>query len=298
MAHLETQEIWDNDASGDATAHRVWTRKFLVLYDEVVASAEALDAPDIPTRWSPHPLDFRMLASDAKASKWKSDPLTHIVEVTYDSQTGAEDRGDDDPLARPATIETDFIAYQKPLVYDKDGNAVLNSAKDPFDPPAQIEDSRIILKFTRFEASLDVARSLAYRNAVNTDSFWGFSAGEVMCMYIKQTRHFENAIEYWQTSYEFHVKENGSLNSDGTDTPYLGWDIVIPDMGYNEVGANGKRYMIHEDNSTRPVSVPVRLNGAGLQLRPPNAPSSKTWFLIFRPNYRYLSFSALNLPEP
>lgn len=293
MAHIFTREYWDISGSGNSKAVRAWERKFKVVFDEIVDIPDALDAPGIPLRWEAHPADFRMLAHDADASHWQGDPFTWIVTVQYSSLAGDEERGADDPRDRPTEIETDFIAYQIPMLYDKDNTAVLNSAGDPHDPSWQMEDSRPVIRFRRFETDRDIQRSLDYRNAVNTDTFDIFAPGELMCMYIKQKRHFENAIECWDTAYEFQGKANGQVLHRGVLTDYKGWDAVIPDVGFNKITGSGRELI--RDTSGKPVSSPVRLNGFGGELAF-DAPFDETAFGIFRPPYRYRSFAALGLP--
>lgn len=297
MPHVSTEELWTTRASGDTKAHREWDRKFIVIYDEIVHAAEVLEATGVPIRWEPHPLDANMLAEHGEATNKDDDPYVWEVTITYSSRAGDEDRGQDDPRDRPIEIETDFVSFQVPMLYDKNGKAVLNSAKDRFDPPWQMEDSRPVLRYSRYESALNLARSLAYRNAVNIDGFAGFSAGELMCMHIKQKRHFENNIECWHTQYEFQGKANGTITSAGSTKNYNGWDAVIPDMGFNEI-INGKKVGIHTkpDNGKpgKPVSKEVRLDGTGKALSE-TATLEQTYFHVFEPPYRYQSFAALGL---
>lgn len=299
MGHVSTEEMWDTKGSGDSKAVREWERKFIVCFDEIVHPPEAMEAPGVPLKWEGHPLDAAMLAEHADAVHIDGSPYVWLVTISYSSKAGDEERGQDDPRARPTEIETDFASFQVPMLYDKNGKAVLNSAKDRFDPSWQMEDSRPIIRFARYESSLDLARSLAFRNAVNTDSFLGiFEAGELMCMHIKQKRHFENGIECYYTQYEFQGKANGTITSNGSTLDYDGWDAVIPDMGFNEI-LNGKKVAIHTkpDNGKpgKPVSKEVRLDGNGKALSE-TATLEQTCFRVFQPPYRYQAFSLLGLP--
>lgn len=299
MAHLTTEETWDVDGTGEANPglKRTWERKFIVIFDDVVHPPEALDATGVPRRWEPHPYDSTMLAKKGHAVHRGDSPFIWTVSITYESLTDEEERGEDDPRDRPPEIETDFISFQTPMLYDYNGRAVLNSALDPFGSPWMMEDSRPVVRITRFETDFDFARSLAYRNAVNIDTFFGMAAGEVMCMYIKQKRHFENTIECWHTAYEFQGKANGEVMSAGTLTTYNGWDAVIPDVGFNEIIDGEKQLIKDESSPPRPVSREVRLDGNGVSLAS-DADIDQTYFHVYRPPYRYLAFSALNLPEP
>lgn len=297
MAHVSTEEYWDIEGSFEDPSHRTWNRKFKVIFDDIVYQFEALNAPDLPVPWDGHPADSTMRAGKAKAVHWEGDPYVWMVDIEYSSATGDSERGDPDPRNRPLEIETDFTSFQTPLIYDKNGQAVLNSAKDPFDPPWQKEDSRPILRFSRYESSLDLARSLEYRNAVNTDSFYGFAAGELMCMHIKQKRHFENGFEVWHTSYEFQGKANGTVQSYNSTLNFQGWDAVIPDLGFNELktfGGGVVKSIACKDGYGKDVTSPVRLNGSGVAQIASN-PLSWTAFKVFSPSYPYLPFANLGL---
>lgn len=303
MAHVSTEEYWEIEADGDATpaTGRHWTRQFKVIFNSIEYANAVLNAPGLPVKWDSHPADSTMLAKHSHAGNLQGDPFCWLVTVDYDSNTGPEDRGEENPLDRPTEIETDFASFQKPLLYDKDGVAVLNSAGDPFDPYPQIEDSRFIVRCARFEADFTPARSLAYRNAVNTDALTigdaTFEPGEGMCMFIKQRFHYENTHECWFTMYEFQFKNNGQVMSGGALMDYQGWDVVVPDVGFNELldGPSGFRILI-TDGDGKAVSVPVRLDGAGRVLLPHDAPPEDTQFRIFKPDYRYLPFAPLGLP--
>ncbi len=297
MAHVSTQEYWVKDGTGDSKGLRHWTRKFKVIFDAVPEVIDVLNAPGIPGRFAPHPADSTMLARDGNAENLQDDPLIYIVVINYTNDAGID--GDDiDPANRPTDIELDFISFQVPLFYDRNKKAALNSAGDPFDPLWMMEDSRPILRFHRFEHTFDIQRSLDFRNAINLDVFMTvFNPGEVMCMYIKQRRHVENALERWETQYEFQLKGNGQVLSGNGLTDYHGWDAVIPDMGFNQLSpsGSGNRILI-EDEKGQPVSVPVRLNGNGLKLHPPSLGPEWTFFRIFEPPYRYQNFVTLSLP--
>jgi hypothetical protein len=297
VAHLYTREYWESEASGDDKGTRTWTRVFKVVYDSIEQPATVLDAAGIPLRWEAHPLDAAMLAKTAKSAHLDGDPYCWLVTVEYSSLTGDESRGADDPRARPLEMETDFMSFNVPMLYDNNGKAILNSANDRMDPPWEMEDSRPVLRFSRYETSLDLARSLAFRNAVNLDTFYGFADGELMCMYIKQKRHFENGIECWHTQYEFQGKANGTVVSNSVAKSYKGWDAVIPDMGFNEIVSGVKTAIFTKSVNgkvSKAVSKEVRLNGAGVALSD-TATLEATFFHVFRPPYRYQNFSILGL---
>ena len=84
------------------------------------------------------------------------------------------------PLDRPTTYQLDWGNYTKVIERDIFGNPVLNSADDWFVPGLEMDDARPILIATKNMWPLDdiIALSIYYKNAVNTDAFYGAGTRE------------------------------------------------------------------------------------------------------------------------
>ena len=55
----------------------------------------------------------------------------------------------ENPTNDPATITWGSEQFQRVVVVDKEGDAVVNSAGDPFDPPIMADDSRRVVTVTK-----------------------------------------------------------------------------------------------------------------------------------------------------
>lgn len=170
------------------------------------------------------------------------------------------------PLDRPAKYSWGKAKFTKPAIKDRDGNAVMNSAKVYYDPPAEMDDSRRTLTIVRNEASYDAARSLDYEDAVNAAAFMGFARNCVKVEGITATSESENGFNYWTVTYEFHMRR---------DT----WTLSLLDQGRHERIA-GKLVPIKDrmeggGKADTFVTDPVPLDGAGRELANPTPANAK-----------------------
>lgn len=307
MSILTVEEFWESDGEVGSSNQRNYTRRYKITTDSVSDEAETVFRDvRLPRRFDPYPLNGASLANRIRARRSES-PLLWSVDVEYETPSAGSQEQDPDPLARPSEVSMDVAIFQRPAILDIDGNPILNSAKDPFaDPIAEQDDVRPTLTITRNEPTLNTARNLQYTNAVNADAFFGFDPGEVKCMQIRQDRQVEQdqddpsrQIEFWRTTFEFHMRPNTSLRINGVLTPVKGWDLALVDMGYYELRAglepgDPARRMAIRDAAGGQVSHPVRLDGNGKPLDW-DAPFSDTEYRKFSV-YKELAYAPLGLP--
>lgn len=187
----------------------------------------------------------------------------------------------EDPTSDPAVITWGSEQFQRPAVFDKNGDCICNSAGDPFDPPNMMDDSRRYVSVTK---NLAVVPSwiLDYQDAVNSDAFdidgitvavglakvQSVNVGEV------QTR---NSIPFRTVSLMIHLQKDG-------------WALKPLDAGFRE-NVFGEMILILNDDDTFPAA-PVPLNGLGRKLSNPSFTNNV--FLSFDV-YEQLPFTALPL---
>ena len=108
------------------------------------------------------------------------------------------------PLDMPIEVSWSLRDHETVLDTDQNGNAVLNTAGDPLDPPAVIDDPRLVMTVVRNEQLFNIAWVLKYRNAVNSDSFAGFDPLTCKVLNISgRSQWHQDAGWYYQTTYEF-----------------------------------------------------------------------------------------------
>jgi hypothetical protein len=163
----------------------------------------------------------------------------------------------EDPLNRPPIFNWEIQKYQRVVDKDVYGNAVSNSAGAPFSPLPEADDTRFVLTMERNEAEPDWNLILTYQDAINSDTFLGFSPGTAK-VNLKASAAFENNLYYWKVTYTFEFRNIVTINGE----QFSGWDLHLLDQGYYELDANSKPRLIL-DAQGNPPGEPVPLNGAG-----------------------------------
>jgi hypothetical protein len=213
-------------------------------------------------------LDVGAWVRSVECEQQEHDPKQWKVVCDYSSETddpereegaGEDARGDDDkkkdnPLLRPAEVEWGAVDYQRVVDRDINGDPIVNSAGARFDPPVEEDDSRLVLKVQRNEASFNVSLAQQYTNALNSDSFLGGDPYTWLCKAFTGTRKVEDGIVYWSVQYEFHYR---------SDT----WFRFVLDQGFYEqhAGTDGKPRAF-KDNTGQLLSEPLLLDGYGRRL--------------------------------
>lgn len=210
------------------------------------------------------------------------------VSVTADSEMPDPPRDQENPLDRPPEVSWSFAQFQRVAEKDMAGNAILNSAGQPFDPPIQVDDSRPVCDIERNEDTFDPNIVFAYKDAINSDALdiGGLTVlpGQAKMSNIGARRQFENSQYYWKVNYQIQVKADG-------------WALSILDQGWYKTGNNGKPTPCLDDQGNE-VTSPVLLDGNGGQLTLPPAPAGQPGGPFFKTFdvYPELPFAALALP--
>jgi len=190
------------------------------------------------------------------------------------------------PLLDPAKIQWNTEQFQTPVWRDRDGNAIINSAGDPFDPPAEKDDSRWTAVITKNVAAIP-AWFFAFQDAVNSSSFTldgkTIAAGEAKMSGINVSETQErNGVSYRVLTMTMHFRGEGDdagssgYGTGGGSDEFEPWELVMLDAGMRELsnvgsGSGGDAELRHIKNpgDGEPVSSPVPLDGAGEALDSP-----------------------------
>lgn len=181
------------------------------------------------------------------------------------------------PLDEQPRVTWGWAQFQEAVTQDRDGNPILNTAFDPFDPPISKDQSRPILGLVRNEANFDQDLADSLRDTVNDASWWGAAAGKVKLRSISANRTYNADAGgwYWEVSYEFQFNRDG-------------WNSKPLNAGFRQLNAAGDaQEQIYRDGN--PVSSPVPLGTDGRALSPSGTPI----FMDF-PVYSESDFSLLN----
>lgn len=166
-----------------------------------------------------------------------------------------------DPTQDAMQIRVYTEQFQKPAVFDKNGNKIVNSAGDPFDPPLMMDDSRRVISLVRNVAAYP-SWVLSYQDAVNSDTFtvrgitYAAGVGKVQSVSISDSQ-IRNNVPFYSVEVLIHLQKNG-------------WILQPLDVGFRELGYGGDLINILNPGDTERPSAPVPLDGTGNQLSNPS----------------------------
>lgn len=167
---------------------------------------------------------------------------------------------------------------------------VVNSALTVYDPPLERDDSRMVVRITRYKSAFPWADAEKYKDAVNSDDFTIDKPGIMVRTFKKYTCKLSpitgsyelvNGDHFWNVTYEFHVNN---------EYPGIGWRVQVVDRGVvvsaREGDPNGRGGTISAsdivagtpqvrrlvDAGGMPITEPVLLNGSGQPLNPGSPP--------------------------
>ena len=268
MAITSIEELWrGRGADFDDEGNRTYDRVFLVRTDDKtdspwdVAAAfnnVALISPVIVIG-SAYPDDANAYANRMVPDNHSETPFAYEVTIGYSTRTALADN----PLNDPPKIEWGTEQFQKPAVEDLNGDAIVNSAGDPFDPPASMDDSRRTCRISANVAAVP-AWFLSYADSTNiaavTIDGFAFSIGQVK---VQRTsvgqQETRNGVSFRKIGIDLHLREDG-------------FKLRILDRGFRQIvaGSANDREQVADDEGISPDQ-PILLDGAGSKLANPNA---------------------------
>lgn len=189
----------------------------------------------------------------------------------------------EDPTSDPALISWNSEQFQRPAIVDKNGDAIVNSAGDPFDPPEMIDDARRVVTIQKNLASVP-AWILTYQDAVNSDTFnvdgVSVAVGKAKMQSVTvgelQTR---NSTSFRTVTFTIHFR-------------YEGWLLRPLDAGFRELDYAGTLQNIKNEGDDELPGAPVPLDGDGHALA---LPTPSTAVALSFDVYRTQAFSSLPL---
>jgi len=272
------------------------TRIFTVQFDEndkpVKRPLLAYSAAGIPANKATHP--FKPWLHVQRKNVKSIGPLDFEVTVYYSARstfgttgnTGDVPDPEQSPFEAPWVVEWDFVTSNEPIDTDIDGKPITNSAGESFDPPITTDVHDLLLRIQRNEAAFNPVAANNYKNAVNSDWFWGFGPGLVKCVQFTARTALKGQLWYWQVRYAFQIRQDG-------------WQRRIRDEGYRtktgEYNSDGsEKYEEIVDKNGVKVSMPALLNGEGGRLPQSAIDAGSIAFLYFNLN-KTLPFLILGL---
>ncbi len=290
MAAVSVREVHNSRAGSINDRGEVeYTRTFQVITDSYLnGPATVRVATGVPRRYDIYAdadgtLDTSAVCRSVEVSAGP-DPLVWFVSCKYSSKVAEPDQGEENPLNRPADVNWTNVKFTTVATEDRDGEAIMNSAEEPYDPPLEKELIRLGLKISRNEEFYNAAVQLLFHNTVNSDAWFGLHPGQAKCAGISADRKYENGAYYWRVVYEFELMPA----ADATEALTV-WAKRVLDQGWYELDGTTKKLIV--DKFGKPVTAPHLLDGDGAKLVSGEDPVFNTFHL-----YETRAFGALNLP--
>ena len=280
MAIVAVTEIHTGrSVSADEKGVRTLQRVFRVQTDDpYTEQLTVLGASGIPIRGQTYSTTGGVsditLTVRARNAVQDEDRLFWTVTIGYsDKRTSEKDR-EPNPLLRDAEISRGFASFTKiaeKAVNDNfgepgygDEGPIVNSAGQPFVPPAEVDDPRYVLTITKNFATYSDDVGYQYRNAVNSDSWFGASERTWKIFNISVPPKItetvnDEEVEYFPVTVEMHFRPET-------------WDLDIQDRGLKEfvttgVSTNGSTGLKDiMDSGGQPHAEPQLLDGKGSAL--------------------------------
>ena len=186
------------------------------------------------------------------------------------------------PTSDPAVISWGTEQFQKPVVWDLNGNAVLNSAGDFFDPPNMMDDSRRTVTIQKNLAAVP-SWVLDYQDAVNSDAITisgiSIAIGKAKMQSVSVApRESRNGYTFYPTTFSICLQRDG-------------WLLEPLDCGFRWADGADKYLVLNKPENT-PVTQPALLDGnGGVLLNPSPANAVFLSYTI----YKTRAFSSLPL---
>jgi len=263
---------------------RSYTRAWTVVTSSRTDDAyTAGSASGLPVIGNTHPSDANAFCTQLAVTQ-KSGWRVWTVTATYSTERELNTN----PTSDPAVINWNSEQFQRPAVFDRNGNLIVNSAGDPFDPPLMMDDSRRVVMVQK---NLAVVPSwiLDYQDAVNSDVFTidGISVAigraKMQAVTVGPVERRSSTV-FRTVNFTIHLQRDG-------------WALEPLDAGFREFVTTDsvpepELKNILNRGDQQPVAAPVPLDGEGKALDNPTP--TNCVFLTYHV-YKTRAFSSLPL---
>lgn len=149
MSVVSVKRRWQDNEADDEQTRLSWLVTCDNPEDDPIAFVGALQSSgDLPYRGSPHPYNPFLRSRGPKLKRYQGSPLHWICESEYKifsndrKEEESEQRQDHpNPIDRDPVITRTFEKVDRAIHKDRDGNAILNSAGDPFEEPVIAQET-------------------------------------------------------------------------------------------------------------------------------------------------------------
>jgi hypothetical protein len=219
-----------------------------------------------------HPTNPAFLCRRVNIDQDTDNPLVWVATATYSAAPVSElqlsTQEAPNPLLRRAEFAWSTTFYQQAVDQDLDGDAIVNSAGDPYDPPVEIQRSRFVCTISKNVIGIP-SWALQYENAVNNDNFSidGLQVPQYVArlsgigLSSLKREKIATGIEFEYRVFTCKIELNAQK-----------WHpLRVLDIGYRKKDGQERKPFTEKTVAgvDRVVTTPVLMNGQGDKLVPP-----------------------------
>lgn len=251
MAIVSINERFQDRTGTETLQELRSTRVFLIVTDSKYDDdATILASPSVVQLGATHPNNVNMWCRSRTCAQFEGSTYWLLTcEYSNRIEISSSDPADDAAEITWTTEQFQIVAEK-----DRNGEGVLNSAGDPFDPPPMRDFSRRVVTIRKNVQSVP-SWILDYEDAVNSAPFTvgGLTIGAEKA---KMQRvdigpaQIRNNITYYPLTFELHLSRDG-------------WDLKPLDQGFRELDGSGDLQQILNPSDKEPVTQPALLDASG-----------------------------------
>ena len=284
MAYTHFIELAEGrQATVDAKFNRTYRRVFLVrTYANSYGPYYAGSHPSLPTILSAYPDDANAFCISLSPVQDQGDPKLWRVTAQYAYNTDmvasnsapsgnpavdTQQQGQapasrvENPLARPRDYSISSNTFPWAVETDRFGNAIQNSAGDPFIPVPEIQRGGATITVGLNSSNSPSAAWIGAIGYLNASSYtvgpYVIGAGLAKLNGVSASLAYENGVSYWRWSLTFEYRPDG-------------WAWVVANKGKRQTDVNNPTGQPVDIVTAAgvPVSNPVYLDAAGYAIAP------------------------------
>lgn len=264
MAFGVAREIASGTSGGkDDKGIRKYTRTFNLICttttDGAAAAMVALGVPrigDVYTDLAGN-VDTGARCKSIKPQRDSDNPYLWTIACEYDSAPRDSNDKDKDkpPLERPAKISYRGASRRVAMEYDVNNKWVVNTSGDPFDPPIEMDQYRLVMEIEKNVAVFNPQVIVEFVNSTNNDYFYGNTPNTVLLMDLTANSQEEDGFLFWQVKYVFE------FNPEGYKTKIL--NQGVNEIVYDSTGGFVEKRAVVDTKTKQARTKPVLLDKDG-----------------------------------
>lgn len=258
-----------------ASASIVWN----VFCSKTDTSEVAINTSLLPGYGDRHLHNNQLFVTKKQADQ--VEPGFFRVTITYENSEFADNNPGQDPFSVPPVYSWSNNQLTRDIDFDFNGEAIVNSAGEPYDPTVQIKYANAVLRVTRNEIAYDHHYAFTFINHVNADTFYGVGPGFAFVNDINASSAVTNyngfQVFYWVVNYEIEF----------SSFPY---QPLVLDQGFKEWPEGEDAPTNIKDAYGNDISKPALLQGDGTK-----APQGYLGYWRSHPVYGTAVFSSMGI---